>query len=358
MASFSGDLSTLTAPPFILSSTSLTEYSSYWISEPSIFTTLAKESDPERRAVLVLKWFISTLKQQYSSRNEKLGSEKKPLNPFLGEIFLAEWKGDGKEGDIKLVSEQVSHHPPVTAYCISNTDNTVQLIGYNGQKASITRSLAITVKQVGHATLRLPAYDESYTITLPALHIEGLMSGAPYVELEKSSYIVSTSGYVSRIDYSGRGWLSGKKNTFSATLFKKDAPKDVLYTADGQWTEGFCIKDKNKKEVESWKAETKNLPVPIVKDISEQDPLESRRAWSKVAEAIKRGDMEATQREKSIIENQQREMRKKEKEDGKDWERRYFQRIESDPVFDELAHIIGETAESEKTGGVWIWKGQ
>jgi oxysterol-binding protein-related protein 9/10/11 len=68
--------------------------------------------------------------------------------------------------------------------------------------------------------------------------------------------------------------------------------------------------------------------------------------------------MEATQREKSIIENQQREMRKKEKEDGKDWERRYFQRIESEPVFDELAHLIGETAESEKTGGVWIWKGQ
>jgi oxysterol-binding protein-related protein 9/10/11 len=83
-------------------------------------------------------------------------------------------------------------------------------------------------QQVGHATLRLPAYDESYTITLPSLHIEGLMSGAPYVELEKSSYIVSTSGYISRIDYSGRGWLSGKKNTFSATLAKKDAPKDVL----------------------------------------------------------------------------------------------------------------------------------
>jgi hypothetical protein len=107
MASFSGDLSTLTAPPFILSSTSLTEYSSYWVSEPSLFTAPAKETNPEQRAVLVLKWFISTLKQQYSSRNEKLGSEKKPLNPFLGELFLAEWKGDGKQEDLKLVSEQV-----------------------------------------------------------------------------------------------------------------------------------------------------------------------------------------------------------------------------------------------------------
>jgi oxysterol-binding protein-related protein 9/10/11 len=109
IASFSGDLSTLTAPPFILSTTSLTEYSAYWISEPSLFTAPAKESDPERRAALVLKWFISTLKQQYSSRNEKHGSEKKPLNPFLGELFLAEWKGDNAGDNLKLISEQVRY---------------------------------------------------------------------------------------------------------------------------------------------------------------------------------------------------------------------------------------------------------
>ena len=145
IASFSGDISSLTAPPFILSSTSLTEYSAYWISHPSVFTGTSKGSDPEHRAVLVLKWFLSTLKQQYSSRNEKLGSEKKPLNPFLGELFLGEWKDDDGS-TLTLVSEQVSHHPPVTAYHISSADNSVQLSGYNGQKASISRSLTITVK--------------------------------------------------------------------------------------------------------------------------------------------------------------------------------------------------------------------
>jgi hypothetical protein len=146
IASFSGDISSLTAPPFILSSTSLTEYSAYWISLPSVFTDPSKESDPEHRAVLVLKWFLSTLKQQYSSRNEKLGSEKKPLNPFLGELFLGEWEGEDDSGRLRLVSEQVSHHPPVTAYYISSADKGVQLHGYNGQKASISRSLTITVK--------------------------------------------------------------------------------------------------------------------------------------------------------------------------------------------------------------------
>lgn len=86
---------------------SLTEYSSYWAEHPSLFVAPAAEKDPAKRALLVLKWFLSTLKQQYSSRNENLGSEKKPLNPFLGELFLAKWV-DGV-GETQLVSEQVRY---------------------------------------------------------------------------------------------------------------------------------------------------------------------------------------------------------------------------------------------------------
>ena len=97
----------MTAPPFILSGTSLTEYSSYWTEHPSIFVAPAKEQDPAKRALLVLKWFLTTLKQQYSSRSENLGSEKKPLNPFLGELFLGKWQDDA--GTTKLVSEQVRY---------------------------------------------------------------------------------------------------------------------------------------------------------------------------------------------------------------------------------------------------------
>ena len=67
--------------------------------------------------IAVTRWFISTLKSQYCSRNESMGSEKKPLNPFLGEVFVGKWQDD-KTGETDLVSEQVSHHPPVTAYAI------------------------------------------------------------------------------------------------------------------------------------------------------------------------------------------------------------------------------------------------
>ena len=105
IANFNGDLSSLTAPPFILSSTSLTEFSSYWCEHPPLFAAPAKESDPEKRALLVLKWFLSTLKQQYASRSEQYGNEKKPLNPFLGELFLGKWQDEA--GTTELISEQV-----------------------------------------------------------------------------------------------------------------------------------------------------------------------------------------------------------------------------------------------------------
>ncbi|KAF2426249.1 Oxysterol-binding protein [Tothia fuscella] len=354
ITSFSGDLSSLTAPPFILSGVSLVEYSSYWAEHPSLFVAPAKEKDPAKRALAVLTWFISTLKQQYSSRNEHLGSEKKPLNPFLGELFLGRWQDEA--GTTQLVSEQVCHHPPVTAYCIWNGEHGVRLQGYNGQKASISKALTIHIKQIGHALLHIDEFNEDYLITLPSLHIEGVYGGAPYVELNKSSFIQSSSGYTAKIDYSGKGWLSGKKNSFTATLYHEGREKDPLYTIDGQWTGSFSTKEgKSKNVIASYDPAKHPLTKLVVASIEEQDEMESRRAWQKVAHAISKGDMDTTSAEKSRIENEQRALRVKEKEDGREWNRFFFTRAKSDPVLDALAPKLGEIIESDKTDGVWLW---
>jgi oxysterol-binding protein-related protein 9/10/11 len=58
--------------------------------------------------LLVLKWFLTTLKQQYASRSEQYGNEKKPLNPFLGELFLGQWQ-TADTGETELISEQVRY---------------------------------------------------------------------------------------------------------------------------------------------------------------------------------------------------------------------------------------------------------
>jgi hypothetical protein len=244
------------------------------------------------------------------------------------------------------------------------------LQGYNAQKASF--SSTIQVKQIGHALLSFspPGKDrnnaadrETYLITLPSIHIESLIYGTPYVELEKSTKIASSSGYIAKIDFSGKGWLSGKKNSFTASLYREsDGEKHPLYTVDGQWSSSFTIRDAcTKKEIETYTVgNMKSTPMTVAL-LENQDAYESRRAWRDVATAIERGDMDATSLAKSKIENAQRELRKKEKEEGEEWERRFFKSVneKDDTVFMRLATMLdltqgnGAGIESDRTGGVW-----
>lgn len=82
---FSGDLTSFSAPPYSLSSESLTELTRHWASRPASFTDISKGHDEMERMKRCVKWFIETLRGQYLSRSEQMGCEKKPLNPILGE---------------------------------------------------------------------------------------------------------------------------------------------------------------------------------------------------------------------------------------------------------------------------------
>lgn len=230
----------------------------------------------------------------------------------------------------------------------------LQLQGYNAQKASF--SSTIQVKQIGHALLHIDKYNEDYLITLPPLHIEGLIYGAPFVELNSSTYIQSSSGYTAKIDYSGKGWVGGKKNSFTAKLYPSGKEKEVLYSVKGQWTDVFTIHDaRAKRDIDIYNAKMARTTPLQVAPLEEQGEYESRRAWRQVAQAIEKGDMDTTHVEKSLIENRQREMRKKEAANQVEWERRYFTRVATDPVFDALAQRIGEKCEPDRTGGIWRW---
>lgn len=311
----------------------------------------------------MLKWFLSTLKHQYASRSDQFGNEKKPLNPFLGELFLGTWSDDA--GETTLISEQVSHHPPATAYCVRNNKTGVKLEGYNAQKATFKST--IIVKQIGHALLTIPVgtgdakTEEQYVITLPSLHIEGLIFGAPFVELDGTTHITSSSGYSAKIDYSGKGWLSGKKNSVTATLYKTGHEKDVLYNATGQWNKKFEIhegpakKNSSSTLFESHDAETVPQTELKLQPVDKQHPLESRRAWGPVGEGIQKGDMDTVSIEKGKIEHAQRALRTKEAADNTTWQRRYFTAVDKCPILEQLSSASGVShdGDRDKTGGLW-----
>lgn len=359
IALFNGDLLSLTAPPFILSPTSLCEYSQYWAEHPELLVAPAslnvsdeasnseKSAMAEKRLIAVLKWFISTLRSQYCSRSESMGTEKKPLNPFLGEVFVGKWSGaatgDDSVGETVLVSEQVSHHPPVTAYAILNDKNGVRLQGYNGIKSWISAT-SINVQQFGHAILEVGP--ESYLITLPPLHIEGLITASPFVELEGTSYIQSSSGYIAKLDFSGRGYFSGKKNTFKARVFpdllSSQHKESAICTIAGQWLDKSYITKggSTPKKTDGLFYDAHSPATHLeVKPIEEQHQLESRKAWAKVADAIAKSDYDLIHKEKSLIENTQRELRKKEEESGIPWNARWFDEVDYEQGPDDDAFL-------------------
>lgn len=356
ITSFSGDLSSLTAPPFILSPTSLTEFPAYWCERPELFAQISSGKSEEARALLVLKWFISTLKGQYSTRNEKMGSEKKPLNPILGELFFGTWPNKNGRGETKLTVEQVSHHPPVTAYHIQNESKNVVLHGHSAQKTSFSGG-SIIVKQIGHAILEVKTPEgktEKYLITFPTLQIQGVWLGSPYTELSQTSSIQSSTGWLANIEYKGKGYFSGKAHSFKATLARNTGGKSHIF--EGQWNTtsipkssipgslGVLDANGNFTDVTS-----PSEPVSVVQDLGKMQKWESRRLWRVVSMGIRNGDFDSASRDKTRIENEQRQRRKDELAAGTKWNLRYFDHVENDAEYSALGQYFNISPAKEDT---------
>ncbi|KAJ9606776.1 hypothetical protein H2200_008785 [Cladophialophora chaetospira] len=347
-----GDLSNITAPPFVLDTKSAVELPAFWAERPSVFVAAASSNDPAERAFLVLRWFLSSLRnQQYAGRSEAAGV-KKPLNAFLGEVFLARW--DDEAGTTRLVSEQVSHHPPVTACRVWNEEHGVSAEGYTRQE--ITFSGSVNIKQIGHATLLLARYNETYLIPLPNVKIKSILTGNPYPELEGTYYIPSTSGYTSCIDFSAKGLFSSsdKKHSFEATVYRHGEEANPLYAISGHWDGQFTSHDyKREIDIETFDVTTARTTPIATESLSEQDPWESRRAWSGVREALERGNMQGAADAKAKIENGQREMHKNDP-DGKNWKRLFYEAdSRPDEVAEALGKQIGLTFDAADTVGAW-----
>lgn len=123
---------------------------------------------------------LYSLQGSYTRRETTTGSEKKPLNPILGEQFYGYFSSPST-GRLDLAAEQVSHHPPITAFKLENVEKKVKVTGHFAQKTSFSGK-SIMVKQVGHAIVSIKTpdgKDESYLITLPKLRIDGLLFGSP-----------------------------------------------------------------------------------------------------------------------------------------------------------------------------------
>lgn len=213
----------------------------------------------------------------------------------------------------------------------------VHISGSSGQHTRFTGT-AIKAEQTGRIFVYLPALDEEYVITLPELHVRGLLTGSPFVELTGEVVIIGTNGIGARLKFTPKPWFSGEYDGMEGLIADlKDRKQPPLLTLRGKWSERVEIieSESGRERVLFDIRQTKRDLLPEVKTISKQGPLESRRVWWSVTKALRQSNYTAANDAKNLIEEEQRTLRKERASTNQQWEPKLFK-------FAEFAFIPGE----------------
>jgi hypothetical protein len=312
----------------------------------------------------VLKLYLASLQRQYYVGRTVKEGLKKPLNPFLGELFFCEFRDDdlndekASSSTVKVVSEQVSHHPPTTACYLEAKEHGVRAEAYSTQQTTLSGT-SIVIRQAGHAVLTVDNYEETYLLPLPDVCARSVISGVPWPELDGVYRIVGSSGYAAEMRFHAKGFWGGERNAFEASVYRTaDADKKAAYTLFGCWSSRFHVLDVTGTEIDVFDLkDPHNAPAPrIIKPIEEQHPWESRRAWRPTFDAIRNGQHDLVSREKSKLEHAQREMRKSERDTcQEEWETMFFSNGEVSGVVEKLMEELDphEAARLRGRNGCW-----
>jgi hypothetical protein len=246
-ASSSGtDLFSMSSPAIVCNGISVLEYCAHYCDHPEFLAAIAKGQEPVDRLLFVVQWFISGLFGSYASRSTSTGFERKPFNPILGERFFARWKDEG-DGECTMTAEQVSHHPPTTAFYLANEKAGVFVNAFSAQKTRL-QPPSIRVEQQGNVFVYLREHEEEYMITMPQLYVRGLMTGATFLEICGDVSIVSSSGFGAKMRFIPKPWFNGEYDQVEAVLFDTKSGK-IHFDVWGKWsgTVYFAENDQNDK---------------------------------------------------------------------------------------------------------------
>lgn len=320
------DLSKVALPTFILEPRTLLEKLSDTVTHPDIFASIAKGATAEERMVRLVRWYMSA----YHRRPKGV---KKPFNPVLGEVFEATYTAEGAEGadPVKFVAEQVSHHPPISAFFARTRSGSIVMQGTFAPKSRFLGNSAASIGEGGFS-IYLPEHDELYVCTWPTVYVRGIIFGRLLMELGGPVMIRCPSTNIhADIEFVVKGYFTGTHNAVTGSIFagnpKNTKERVVLYTLDGSWVEKMNIKGSKDSAAETL-FDFKSTPMAecVVDESSplSSDPYNSRVHWKEALDAIRRGDMGDATKHKVAVEEHQRKVRAERAESGEAFQPRLF----------------------------------
>ncbi|CAG9316749.1 unnamed protein product [Blepharisma stoltei] len=280
----------------------------------------SEEPDPLLRLALVACFAASG----YAGTESRT---MKPFNPLLGETFELEKNG------LRVISEQVSHHPPASAI---HCEHPAFTFWGNTEVKTSFKGTYLQVNPTGTFHLILRPYNDHFIWHKIKTNVHNIIMGKIYVEnhgdLEMSNY---STGDRATLTFKKKGWF--EKSTHEVTGFAYDTNGNAVYSIEGTWSKGLTIKHietdrtivgfevyPNPPDFEQSYFFTDfalqlNLPPEYVPGLP---PTDARLRPDQ--RALENGDLKLAAEEKVRVEEKQREARRKREEAGIEYKPSWF----------------------------------
>ena len=157
----------------------------------------------------------------------------KPFNPLLGETF--ELVRDG----YRIVSEQVSHHPPISAI---NCEHEKFLFWGSVNVKSSFKGTHLNCVMVGNYHLILKNTGDHFVWFKPQTNVHNIIFGKMYVDhYGKLEVVNSATSEKAVLNFHKKGWFEKVSNAVDGIV--SDSQGVARYKVFGQWNERMSVQD-------------------------------------------------------------------------------------------------------------------
>ncbi|CAG8458882.1 11804_t:CDS:2 [Funneliformis mosseae] len=326
----------------------------YWNynDRPDYLLCIGDSDDPLERMLASIRWWYS------KDLKFVKGKLIKPYNSILGEQFSCHWdvtspkfdkkgnfiydsesnlsgstKGD-KSYRVTCLNEQISHHPPVSAFHYQCEEKGVSAYGIDHISAKFTG----TSVKLGPGEQNKGIYvnlakrdNEEYLLTHPVASVQGWLKASLYVVVSESCIVTCPKTKLKAIlEYKEEvwdlgydfffKWLGKPKFAIEGKIFRYDSANDdinklknvnaddVVAEVTGSWRGQVHVTRRDTNETRLLLDLEKLEAVPKkVKPMAQQGSLESRKIWRSVSSALFSKDYNKATKEKQILEEKQRQ---------------------------------------------------
>lgn len=332
------DLTKVALPTFILERRSLLEMYADYFAHPDMFVTIPDLPTEKERMVQVVRWYLCSY---HAGRKSTVA--KKPYNPILGEIFQCFWDIPGLEpspepldpvndgpvpwcnpDQLTFVAEQVSHHPPISAFYAEHYNKKISFTAYVWTKSKFL-GLSIGVHNIGCGIINVIERDEQYVVTFPNGYGRSILT-VPWIELGGTVNIsCEKTGYKATIEFLTKPFYGGKKHRINGEVFAPNEKKPFL-SITGEWNGVMDAKWSDGRTEQFANVNNLTIIKKNVRPIEQQDDNESRKLWKEVTAGLRLNNVSRASNAKCSLEQKQRLEAQQRKEMGVDWETKLFQR--------------------------------